>query len=204
MRTVDPDKHAAQRQVILSAAKTCFARNGFHKTSTEAICAEAGTSSGKLFHYFPNKKAIILAVVEDQARQTTDYFGNLLEQPDLSAALSDFFDVILHLASDAEERRLILEIAAEAARDEDVGALNAKGDRLLAEGLTALLTEATSRGQVKPVVPVGHAVRFLMVMIDGIFSRVSVDAAFDPAEERASLQTILRSVLRIGRENAHA
>jgi AcrR family transcriptional regulator len=204
MRTVDPDKHAAQRQVILSAAKTCFARNGFHKTSTEAICAEAGTSSGKLFHYFPNKKAIILAVVEDQARQTTDYFGNLLEQPDLSAALSDFFDVILHLASDAEERRLILEIAAEAARDEDVGALNAKGDRLLAEGLTALLTEATSRGQVKPVVPVGHAVRFLMVMIDGIFSRVSVDAAFDPAEERASLQTILRSVLRIGRENADA
>ncbi|MGG6895205.1 MULTISPECIES: TetR/AcrR family transcriptional regulator [Rhizobium] len=204
MRTRDPEKHALQLEAILEAAKICFARTGFHRTSTEAICGEAGVSSGKLFHYFPNKKAIILAVVHEQTSQTATYIGELLQQADLAAALLDFFDVVLHLAADALERRLILEIAAEATRDEDVGALNAAGDRLLRDGLTALLSGAAERGQVKLMVPLEHAVRFLMIVIDGIFNRASIDASFDPAEERASLRTIISNVLCITGENPDA
>ena len=34
MRTIDPDKHAARRDAILAAARSCFARKGFHQTST--------------------------------------------------------------------------------------------------------------------------------------------------------------------------
>lgn len=195
MRTIDPGKYAAQRGAILDAAKTCFARNGFHRTSTEVIGTEAGVSSGKLFHYFPNKKAIILAVVEDQARQTIGYIGSLLQRPDLCVALWEFLATILAFAGDEEERRLILEIDAEGARDPDVGVLNAMADRKLAGGLVVLLTEAIGRGQMKPVVPAEQAARFLMILIDGIFSRASVDAGFDPVAEHATLQTILRTIL---------
>lgn len=202
MRTIDPDKHAAQRQAVLDAAKTCFARYGFHKTSTEAICAEAGTSSGKLFHYFPTKKAIILAVVEDQQQETATYLDELLQREDLSTSLLEFLDAILHLSGSREERRLILEIVAEAARDDDVGALNTSGDELLGERLATLLREATARGQAAPVVPPENAVRFLMVLIDGIFSRASVDADFDPAKERASLRRILRGTLGLVGDDA--
>jgi len=197
MRTVDPEKHAAQRRAVLQAAKACFARHGFHKTSTEAICAEAGTSSGKLFHYFPTKRAIIFAVVEDQLQETTAYLDTLSQQQDLSSALLDFLDVILHLASSSDERRLVMETVAEAARDEDVRVLNDAGDKLLAEGLTAILTEAIARGQADPIVPTEHSVRFLMMMTDGIFSRASVDTSFDPSRERASLRKILGETLRL-------
>ncbi|ENN87581.1 Transcriptional regulator, TetR family [Rhizobium freirei PRF 81] len=204
MRIRDPDKHALQLETILEAAKICFARSGFHWTSTEAICSEAGVSSGKLFHYFPNKKAIILAVVHQQTSQTATYIGELLQRADLSAALLEFLDVVLHLAADGQERRLILEIAAEATRDDDVGALNAAADTLLAKGLTALLNGAAERGQVKLVVPLEHAVRFLMIVIDGIFNRVSIDAGFDPAGERDSLRTIIRNILCISGETPDA
>lgn len=203
MRIIDPDKHAIQRQAILAAARICFARKGFHQTSTEAICAEAGTSSGKLFHYFPNKKAIILAVVEQQNRQTAVWMETLQLQTDASAALTDLLDGILHLAGDAAERRLILEIAAEGARDADVAAANAEGDRLLAQGLISLLHAAVAGGQAHPQVSDDHAVRFLMVLIDGIFSRVAVDRAFDPQSESAALHIIVRTVMGIGEERNH-
>lgn len=195
MRTVDPAKHLIQRQVILSAARACFARHGFHKTSTDAICAEAGTSSGKLFHYFSSKKEIFLAVVEQQHQQTAVWLESLQQRSDVSFALSEVLDTVLHLAGDAGERQLILEMAAEGARDPDVAAANAAGDRRLAQGLTALLDAAVADGQARPAVPNDHAVRFLMALIDGIFSRVAVDSAFAPEAERAALQTIVHVVM---------
>jgi TetR/AcrR family transcriptional regulator, repressor for uid operon len=204
MRTVDPQKHAIQRQVIISAAKSCFARNGFHKTSTETICLEAHTSSGNLFHYFPNKKAIIHAVVEQQNQQTAAWIDALQEQPDFSEVLTDFLDGILHLAGDVAERRLILEIAAEGARDADVAVLNAQGDQLLTKGLTSLLTAAIANGQARPKIPDDHAVRFLMILVDGIFSRVAIDSTFDPKTERDALHVIVRTVMGIGMDRNHA
>lgn len=203
MRIVDPDKHAIQRQAILAAARTCFARKGFHQTSTEAICAEAGTSSGKLFHYFPNKKAIILAVVEQQNRQMADWIDSLQQQADASAVLSDLLNGILHLAADTAERHLILEIAAEGARDRDVAVANMKGDRLLAQGLTSLLRAAVAGGQARPQVADDRAVQFLMVLIDGIFSRVAVDPAFYPQSESAALHMIVRTVFGMDEERDH-
>lgn len=196
MRTIDPEKYAAQRQAILQAARICFARAGFHKTSTEAICAEAGTSSGKLFHYFPNKKAIILAVVDEQSRQTADYVASLMQRPDLPSALFELLDVVLHHARDGQERRLILEIAAEASRDAEIGALSVEADRRLKNDIEALLVAAIARGQLDTVVPAAHAAQFLMIVIDGIFSRAAADQAFDPLAERAALQTVLGIALR--------
>lgn len=203
MRIVDPDKHAVQRQAILEAARNCFVRNGFSKTSTEAICAEAGTSSGKLFHYFPTKKAIILAVVEDQNRQMAEWIDTFRQQADGSVALIALLDGILFLAGDPAERHLILETAAEGARDGQVAAANAAGDRLLAQGLTELLDSAIAGGQARPLVTTEHAVRFLMVLIDGLFSRVAVDGGFDPALERASIIAIVRAILGMSGAQSH-
>lgn len=204
MRTVDPEKHAMQRRAILQAATACFARDGFHKTSTEMICAAAGTSSGKLFHYFPNKKALIVAVAEDQIARTAAEIALLRALPAPTRALAALIDGILDLAGDATARRLILEIAAEAGRDADIAALSAAGDRVLTEGLTNLLTAAIAQGAASPPAPVDHASRFLMALIDGIFSRVSVDPAFDPAAEREAFQSMVRAALGINQELRHA
>ena len=52
---------AARRQQILDAARACFARQGFHQTSIQDICKEAGLSPGAVYRYFPSKDHIIAA-----------------------------------------------------------------------------------------------------------------------------------------------
>jgi AcrR family transcriptional regulator len=47
-----------RRQLILGAAKRCFARNGFAGTTTKSVAAAAAISEGLLFKHFPSKAAL--------------------------------------------------------------------------------------------------------------------------------------------------
>ena len=62
-RTVDPKRYAERREAILSAAYRQFATNGYDRTTTAAICREAGISSGTFFHYFPTKLDALVGVL---------------------------------------------------------------------------------------------------------------------------------------------
>ncbi|WP_116245966.1 TetR/AcrR family transcriptional regulator [Nocardiopsis sp. FIRDI 009] len=56
---------AQRREHILAAAATCFARDGFHRTSMRNVIDEAGLSPGAVYRYFPGKDAIIAAIALD-------------------------------------------------------------------------------------------------------------------------------------------
>lgn len=43
---------------IVNAAFQCFAENGYRRTVTDDIAAQAGISKGLLFHYFGNKRTL--------------------------------------------------------------------------------------------------------------------------------------------------
>lgn len=55
---------AARRQQILDAARTCFARNGFHATSMQDVISEAGLSVGAFYRYFKSKEDLVTAIAE--------------------------------------------------------------------------------------------------------------------------------------------
>ena len=54
----------ARRQQILTAAFSCFARDGFHGTTMKDICEEADLSPGAVYNYFDGKDDIIRAHAE--------------------------------------------------------------------------------------------------------------------------------------------
>lgn len=54
-----------RRRHILRTAETCFARDGFHRATIADVCREAGVSTGAVYVYFPNKEAIVRAILED-------------------------------------------------------------------------------------------------------------------------------------------
>jgi AcrR family transcriptional regulator len=195
MRVIDPDKYQAKKQMILDAAKTCFAEQGFHQTSTAQICTAAGISTGNLFHYFANKKAIIAAIVEEDRQQTQDFVAALRQQDDLPAALDSFFDVVLDVAGDRILSALALEIAAEAGRDAEIGALYRLSDKVMCGELEYLISLGMERGQIGRQFPAQTAVQCLMVIVDGIFSRVSLDPDFKPQKQRDALKSMLWGVL---------
>ena len=49
---------------ILQAAAQLFGRRGYARTNTNEIAARAGVSVGSLYQYFPNKDAILTALLE--------------------------------------------------------------------------------------------------------------------------------------------
>jgi AcrR family transcriptional regulator len=53
-----------RRDHILGAAERCFARNGLRATTIADVKQEAGVSTGAIYTYFPNKEAMIRAILE--------------------------------------------------------------------------------------------------------------------------------------------
>jgi TetR/AcrR family transcriptional repressor of nem operon len=56
------------RQTLLEAAFAEIHRNGFQAASLTQILADTGLTKGALYHHFPDKKALGLAVIEDVIR----------------------------------------------------------------------------------------------------------------------------------------
>ena len=52
------------RERILFAAMTLFSEKGYLSTSVADILREAGANSGSLYHFFPTKQDVLLAVLE--------------------------------------------------------------------------------------------------------------------------------------------
>lgn len=58
-----------KEEKILSAALLLFTQQGFHAAPTVKIAKQAGVSNGTLFHYFPNKESLILALYRNAKDQ---------------------------------------------------------------------------------------------------------------------------------------
>jgi TetR/AcrR family fatty acid metabolism transcriptional regulator len=55
----------ATRDRILQAALQVFAEKGYHRAVVDDIVRASGTSKGAVYHHFPNKEALFLALVDD-------------------------------------------------------------------------------------------------------------------------------------------
>jgi AcrR family transcriptional regulator len=55
-----------RRQLILNAAKRCFARHGFAGTTTKSVAAAAAISEGLLFKHFPSKAALYAEILAEE------------------------------------------------------------------------------------------------------------------------------------------
>jgi AcrR family transcriptional regulator len=75
------EKARATRHRILVAATELFARQGFHKTTTADLAAAIGMTQGALFYHFPNKEALLHAVLERLARGLDAYRALLTGPP---------------------------------------------------------------------------------------------------------------------------
>lgn len=167
MRTLDPDKQEAKRRHIMDAAIRCFGQNGFHGTSTNAICAEAGMSPGNLFHYFPSKQALIAAIVASEHAVYAARFAELRAEPDAFVALEKIARAVLEQCSNPLYARLWLEIAAEAAANAEIGQLIAANTVAYQKDLAALVRRGQAAGQIAADLKPKDVAMWLLAMADG-------------------------------------
>ena len=70
-----------RRQLILSAAKRCFARHGFAGTTTKSVAAAASISEGLLFKHFPSKAALYAEILAEECEADPDLMHLLGMEP---------------------------------------------------------------------------------------------------------------------------
>ncbi|NQX13136.1 TetR/AcrR family transcriptional regulator [Microbacteriaceae bacterium VKM Ac-2855] len=75
-------KSAERRAAIVEAAFEVFAERGFNSGSFQDVADRAGMSQTSLLHYFPNKSALLLAVLDRRDEIVDDI-------PDASQSLTD-------------------------------------------------------------------------------------------------------------------
>jgi AcrR family transcriptional regulator len=62
-----------KRTQIFEAALKLFVEFGFHGTPTSKIAQEAGVANGTLFHYFPTKDDLIIALFKETKGKMIEY-----------------------------------------------------------------------------------------------------------------------------------
>jgi AcrR family transcriptional regulator len=112
------DRARVTREAIITAAAQIISRDGLGGYNTNAVAARAGVSIGSLYQYFPNKDALMVALIERQQANQAETLGaafnhnSLLALPQLvrhlvrAAMAHHRDDPLLATAIDHEEVRL--------------------------------------------------------------------------------------------------
>jgi AcrR family transcriptional regulator len=79
-RAPQQDRSTRRVTAFLEAAEALFAELGFEGATMTAIAERAGSSIGALYSYFPDKKAIALALLETYTGQIKEHWRPLFDE----------------------------------------------------------------------------------------------------------------------------
>lgn len=145
-----------RRQLILGAAKRCFARHGYTGTTTKSVAAAAAISEALLFKHFPSKAALYAEILSDEC-EADPAFMELLEREPSTATLVELIrgmvEHFLQIADgpDQEEaQRLRLMATSHLDDGEFARVLYAKIDTLIGAMFVASFERAIAAGDARP------------------------------------------------------
>jgi AcrR family transcriptional regulator len=146
-----------RRQLILSAAKRCFARNGFAGTTTKSVAAAAAISEGLLFKHFPSKAALYAEILAEECEADPD-LAHLLGQGPSTATLVELVKGMvghfMHISDgpdQQEAQRLRLMTTSHLDDGEFARLLYAKVSHLIGPVFTASIESAIAEGDASRI-----------------------------------------------------
>ena len=146
-----------RRQLILSAAKRCFARNGFAGTTTKSVAAAAAISEGLLFKHFPTKSALYAEILAEECEADPDLAHLLGQEPSTATLIELVRGMVRHFMQitdgpdEQEAQRLRLMTTSHLDDGEFARLLYAKVGDLIGPAFTASLDRAAAAGDASPV-----------------------------------------------------
>lgn len=161
------------RRLLLEAAGTLFARNGFRATSLADVAAAAGFSKGAVYSNFASKEHLFLATIE------SEYGASLAELHDRLAALSGLpglsrrLDTLgawfaANIAGHPQRARATAEFALSADGDPQVRDRLAELRRLLAGVIEGMLVEQQDQLGITFQLPPAELAQIVLALVDGL------------------------------------
>jgi TetR/AcrR family transcriptional regulator, transcriptional repressor of aconitase len=146
-----------RRELILSAAKRCFARNGFAGTTTKSVAAAASISEGLLFKHFPTKLALYAEILAEECEADPALNKLLGLAPStetlvvLVRGMVEHFLQVSHAPDQEEAQRLRLMTNSHLDDGGFARVLYDKIGGLIGPAFTASLEQAIAAGDASPV-----------------------------------------------------
>lgn len=178
MPRLKPDTHRARRERILDAAFTCFSRGGFHATTMQSICREAGISPGALYVYFDSKEALIAGLCERDRAEFAERFAMLAEAPNFLEALAAIGEYYF-VEESQEKQRFVVEMGVEATRNPRIAEIFMGVDKYCAASFEALFQRLQDEGRIAPRIDIPTLVKVFNVLGDGMFWRRAIEPKVD-------------------------
>jgi TetR/AcrR family transcriptional regulator, transcriptional repressor of aconitase len=146
-----------RRQLILNAAKRCFARHGFAGTTTKSVAAAASISEGLLFKHFPTKSALYAEILSEECDADPALHRLLGKEPSTETLVVLIREMVRHFQSVAEApdlqeaQRLRLMITSHLDDGEFARLIYDKIGKLIGPAFTASLARAVEAGDAARV-----------------------------------------------------
>ena len=180
---VSEDHQTERRDQILNAAVTCFAKNGFHKTSMKEICQEAELSPGAVYSYFSSKDEIIESVYQiceqeniNIFQQTQDHSGSMQEQVEFS--LSGFKKLLEDKKSQPWIRADLM-FRGEALTNPTLMKLGKANYQTVIDELYKLVDTWQEKGEISPELDTKATAQLLFSMVNDVGFQKMLDPNMD-------------------------
>jgi AcrR family transcriptional regulator len=177
----------ATRRRLLEAAEELFARAGYEGASMADVAERAGVGVGTLYHHFPDKRALLLALVDDwgerelaRGRDDRDFERFLGDNP-RAAFTEDLRRRYLELRRDGGFFLVLLELAE---RDGDVRQHFHRIQQVAIERLRDRIAFAQRRGVMRARLDPLAAATLVRRSIEMAATEVFVHRHAEPSGER--------------------
>ena len=163
------------RTRILREARLAFTTRGYDNTTNREISAGAGITAAAIYHYFPSKVDLFVAVYDDVQAKVYDAFDVAVAQHDTFLKKFDaIFDTMLELGDeDPMLASFVVGVVTEAEHHPDLREALQRVAPRNQSFLAALCLQAQQRGELPEALPVQTAVDVIAGVIGG-FARLSV------------------------------
>jgi AcrR family transcriptional regulator len=163
------------RTRILREARLAFTTRGYDNTTNREISAGAGITAAAIYHYFPSKVDLFVAVYDDVQAKVYDAFDVAVAQHETFLKKFDaIFDTMLELGDeDPMLASFVVGVVTEAEHHPDLREALKQVSPRNQSFLASLCLQAQQRGELPEALPVQTAVDVIAGVIGG-FARLSV------------------------------
>jgi AcrR family transcriptional regulator len=153
----------ARRAQILDGARSAFAKYGYDGATIPRLEEAIGLSRGAIFHYFPGKRDLFVAVAVEVNR----HYIELIANGGLAEAVREI------AKQDPEFLAVLIETHARMRHDEDFVRSMTEASEDLGPPLEAWFREAQKSGMLRDDLEWQHIGRFATLVTNGLAMRVA-------------------------------
>jgi AcrR family transcriptional regulator len=192
-RMTREQSRANTRERLLRAARSVFARSGFHGASVEEIAAEAGFSTGALYSNFTGKEDLFLVLMEreinEHAREIADAVRTRVSMADRATGGARQWMTMIE--REPEVLLLFMEFWAYGVRDAEVRPKVAARFAQVRELLTKLIADGVREFDLELDIPAEQLAVAIDALADGIARQKLADPDAVPDELMGRVLSLL-------------